>query len=728
MKKCLLFILSITGYFHLQSQSSADAAVQLSALIQVNPAQITLNWVGNGTSNQYQVFRKLKNGTSWSLAIASLPGTTNQFIDNNVIAGVSYEYRVIRTGSNYTGFGYINSGIGVPEIEYRGKLILIVDSSFISGLSSEISRLVKDLEGDGWDIIRHDVNRNSSVMHVKSFIENDFMVDSFKLKSVFILGHVPVPYSGNINPDGHGDHLGAWPADCYYGDADGTWTDISITSTNASPARTQNIPGDGKFDQSVIPSNLEFQVGRVDFNNLPAFSVSELQLLKNYLDKDHEYRNKIYVPIKQAVIDDNFGYFGSEAFAASGYKAFGPLVGPSNVLVADYFTSMSGTSYQWSYGCGGGTYSSASGIGNTTNFSSSNLQGVFTMLFGSYFGDWDSQNNFLRAPLAQGKILTSVWSGRPHYQFHHMAQGEPIGYDVLLTQNNPNGLYYASPTSITGHWVHNALMGDPTLRQDVVAPVSNVIATRIGNNCHISWSASTETNVLGYNIYVKNDSLKSYQKLNNSLISGTTFTDNCLIYPGVYSYMIRSLKLETNPSGSYYNMSTGIADTAFNTHNYASAAAFTFSISGNVVSFFNAPNTASTYSWNFGNGTQGNSANPIITYTANGLYQVTLIGSNICYTDTSDIIFLINEVGLQKAEFAKSFFIVPNPSNGKVRLGSDVYEKTDLNVFSHDGRLVYFKSTIRKEEEIDLSFLNKGLYFVKLSSGGHDAVKKLLIK
>ena len=112
MKKCLLFILSITGYFHLQSQSSADAAVQLSALIQVNPAQITLNWVGNGTSNQYQVFRKLKNGTSWGLAIASLPGTTNQFIDNNVIAGVSYEYRVIRTGSNYTGFGYINSGIG----------------------------------------------------------------------------------------------------------------------------------------------------------------------------------------------------------------------------------------------------------------------------------------------------------------------------------------------------------------------------------------------------------------------------------------------------------------------------------------------------------------------------------------------------------------------------------------------------------------------------------------
>jgi hypothetical protein len=32
----------------------------------------------------------------------------------------------------------------------------------------------------------------------------------------------------------------------------------------------------------------------------------------------------------------------------------------------------------------------------------------FTMLFGSYFGDWDSQDNFLRAPLAQGLTLTNA--------------------------------------------------------------------------------------------------------------------------------------------------------------------------------------------------------------------------------------------------------------------------------------------------------------------------------
>jgi hypothetical protein len=464
MKNFLVVWFSSLFVFDFSAQSAADLAVQLSANVQANPAQITLNWLGNGSSTQYHVFRKLKSATSWGSSIAVLTGTTTQYVDNSVIAGTNYEYRVMRLASGYTGNGYINSGIEIQETEWRGKLILFVDSSFITPLGPEITRLIDDIEGDGWQVIRHDVLRTGSVTHIKDLVVNDYNLDPVNTKAVFLFGHVPVPYSGNLNPDGHADHLGAWPADCYYADVDGFWTDNIVTSTTASPARTQNIPGDGKFDQSLAPSDLELQVGRVDFNGMPTFTLTEQQLLKNYLDKDHHYRKKIFAPVKRAVIDDNFGYFGGEAFAASGYKNFGPLVGPTNVLAADYFTTMTGNSYLWSHGCGGGTYTSAGGIGTTANFAAANLQGVFTMLFGSYFGDWDATNNFLKAALAQGKVLTNVWSGRPHYQFHHMGLGENIGYDILQTQNNSGNLYFASPTQITGKWVHNALMGDPTLQ------------------------------------------------------------------------------------------------------------------------------------------------------------------------------------------------------------------------------------------------------------------------
>lgn len=44
---------------------------------------------------------------------------------------------------------------------------------------------------------------------------------------------VPVAYSGDINPDAHNDHKGAWAADIFYGDLDGRWTDTLINNTSA---------------------------------------------------------------------------------------------------------------------------------------------------------------------------------------------------------------------------------------------------------------------------------------------------------------------------------------------------------------------------------------------------------------------------------------------------------------------------------------------------------------
>lgn len=715
MKKLFTFLLSSIFVLESFAQSSADAAVQINATVQTSTPQITLNWVGNTTTTSYQIFRKLKTATSWGVALATLTGTVNQYVDNTVSVGTNYEYRIIRSGSGYTGYGYINSGINVPVTEYRGKLILLVDSTFITSLNTELKRLQEDLEGDGWDVLRHNVLRTATPQHVRSFVQADYALDPTNTKAVFIVGHVPVPYSGNINPDGHPDHLGAWPTDTYYADVNGVWTDVSVTSTTASPARTQNNPADGKFDQSVIPSDLELQVGRADFANLTTFTLTETQLLKNYLDKDHDYRKKVFTVVKRAVIDDNFGYFSGEAFAASGYKNAACMVPTSSITAADYFTSMTGNNYQWSYGCGGGTYTSASGIGNTTNFSTANLQGVFTMLFGSYFGDWDSQNNFLRAALAQGKVLTNVWSGRVHYQLHHMGLGENIGYGVKLTQNNIGSLYFGSPTGITGRWIHHGLMGDPTLRNDVVAPVSNVVATKVGNNCNISWTASPEPGVLGYNIYMKNDTNTNYVKINSALIAGTTYTDNCLLYKGIYKYMVRAYKLETTPSGSYYNMSEGIADTANSTNGMKAHASFSLSVSGTTVNVTNLSVNTTANNWNFGDGGTATTANAVHTYTANGSYTITLISSNSCNSDTAKLVVNIISASINELNTI-SATVYPNPSNGKitVKLNNRDNEAYEATIYNQEGKLIQRKLNVRDLVDFDLSGEASGLYFLQL--------------
>jgi len=736
MKKIYLSIiicLFSSATFFAQTPTPKDCSVELWATVQVSPPTVTLNWLPNVGTTNYAIARKPKNSSTWTTLSATNPSTTTQYIDNSVTVGTHYEYRVVRTAvlgaQNYTGYGYLNSGIQIPETENRGKLILLVVDNFSLSLAPEIKRLQDDLEGDGWEVLTSYVSTTTAVPAVKTQIVNTYNLDPTNTKALFLFGHIPVPYSGNLYPDGHTDHYGAWPADVYYGDINGTWTDVSVTSNTISPARTQNIPGDGKFDQFTIPSAVELQVGRVDLYGMTSFTASETQLLKNYLDKDHNYRKKVFTTIKRAVIDDNFGSFfpAGESFASSGFKNFGPLVTPTNVVQTDYFTTMTGNSYQWSYGCGGGWFQGAGGIGSTTNFASSNLQGVFTMLFGSYFGDWDVSDNFLRAPLCQGQTLTNAWAGRPNWMFHNMAMGENIGYSTLLTQNNTS-TYYASPYGggITNA-VHVALMGDPSLRNDIVAPVSNVVATKVGNNCNISWSASTETTLVGYNIYMKNDTNKTYVKINASPIAGTTYTDNCLLYPGIYKYMVRALKLETTPSGTYYNMSEGIADTAKNTSYLAVYAQFTNTVSATTVSLNNTSTNASVYSWTLGNGATSTSTNPVITYSANGTYTVILMASNSCNSNTTSAVITILSVGLKDILLSDNFNVYPNPASTIIIVNNDVCEDCALTIYNSEGRQVYYQKSVNDSVKVTVSDYKKGIYLIKLTDKENGTISKKLI-
>ena len=168
------------------AQNLTDAAVQIVATAVSTPPQITLRWPGNASTLQYQVFRKLKSSGTWGTAMATLPSSVLVYTDNSVVAGDNYEYRIVRSGNSYAGYGYCNSGVDVPEVEYRGKLILLVDSTMMNPLAAELDRYVADVTGDGWEVIRHDVLRTGSVLHVKDLILADYAQDTTEIKAVFI--------------------------------------------------------------------------------------------------------------------------------------------------------------------------------------------------------------------------------------------------------------------------------------------------------------------------------------------------------------------------------------------------------------------------------------------------------------------------------------------------------------------------------------------------------------
>lgn len=551
-----LVLFALVGALDTHAQTLGhDRSVRVSATVQTNPPSITLSWLAHSNVTGYSIYRKLKGGTSWGAALATLGAAATTWTDATALVNTSYEYKIVRTTSNLgMGYGYVNSGIQLAMVENRGTVIMLVDNTMAAPLAAQLTTTQTDLENDGWKVLRHDVSRSALPSAIKPLIVADYNADPTNVKAVLLIGHVPVPRSGNLAPDGHGDHFGSWVADVYYGDVNGTWTDNSLITTSASNPVNWNFIGDGKFDQTTIPSPVELAVGRIDMNEMYMFSQSETTLLGNYLNKLHDWKVKAWTAQVRALVDDNFqGY--SDAFSQNGWRGFAPLVGPNNTFVADYFTSLNTGSYLWSYGCGGGWQTGSNGVGTTQDFANGNPQAVFTILFGSYFGDWDSSDNFLRAALASGRTLTNFWAGYPNWFFHHMGMGETIGYATTLTQNNGNGHYEIA--GFNAGRIHVSLLGDPTLRQTIVAPPSNVVAVQSGaTNSVISWNASPDV-VAGYHVYRWQNSTQSWVRRTTNAVAGLTFTDDVTGLTGQVKYMVRALKLETTFSGSYWNLSLG---------------------------------------------------------------------------------------------------------------------------------------------------------------------------
>jgi hypothetical protein len=563
-----------TSFVH--ADNTWEFSVQVSAVIQDSPPSITLSWPQdvNEIPVSYTVHRKSQSDSAWGSGV-TLPGSALNYVDSDVETGGAYEYKIHKVTSAYNGYGFIYVGINAPLIERRGKLILLVDDTMMGVLSAEITRLERDLVGDGWEVLRREVSREASPPAVKAVIQAAYDSDPANVRCVFLLGRIPVPYSGNMAPDDHFEVQGAWPADLYYGDMDGIWTDSSVNNVSAQIPRRWNVPGDGKLDQSGLPSLVELQVGRVDLANMPGRKEwmgpptfpNEVELLRNYLNKNHAFRHRQFTAEPRGLVYDGAGAREGAGFAASGWRNFAPFFGASQIRIAqpdEFLPILATNSHLWSYANGGGDSQSIAYLGGTANFNGGrttdfvemNIKTVFTMLFGSHMGDWDSEDNLMRAVLATPDFgLTCAYAGAPHWFFHHMALGENIGFSARLTQNNPtNAPLYPHEVNQAAGLVHVALMGDPTLRMHVVAPPSALAATSAPGGTQLTWTPSSEP-VEGCHVYFAATSAGPFDRLTGQTVSGAEYFHGTAA-AGVY--MVRAVKLQLSGSGTYFNPSQGV--------------------------------------------------------------------------------------------------------------------------------------------------------------------------
>jgi len=474
----------------------------------------------------YRVARRAP-GEAWQVLADAAPA--GEFRDAAVESGKVYEYGISRAGDRF-GTDYFWAGSRVPLRDRRGTVLLIAENSLIELLAPEIRRLVFDLVGDGWQVVRKTVLSTQAPAEIRAWIRAEYERAPDAVNTVLLLGRVPVFRAGHARPDGHGN--GTSPADVYYG-----------------------AMGDAGFDQDVIPGRVQLAVGRVDFSNMPAFGAGETALLRRYLDRDHAYRHGQLAVVERALVHDNF--FGQpERFAYSGWQNFTTLLPPETVRTVTWPNVRPGMS-QFFYVCGAGHGAAGpvAGFGDAATLVKTPLEGVFTMVFGSFLYEWDRPDNLLRATLAHERgALTCGWAGRPHWYLHSMGMGETIGDCLRRTQNNDGADY--KPVGGYGRGIHIALLGDPTLRLHPVVPPSDLrVQAGSARGVRLNWAASPRK-VNGYHVYRADAEFGPYERITKEPVQGPDLNDPDGT-PAHY-YQVRAVVLQESTTGSYCNSSQGI--------------------------------------------------------------------------------------------------------------------------------------------------------------------------
>ena len=476
-----------------------------------------------------------------------------------------------------TALGYITAGYNLPMVENRGKLLLLVDATMEVPLGPEIAQLKRDLTGDGWTVQVISAARRDSLTDVtaaadtKALIKAAYDADPANVKQVYILGHVPVPYAGNSAWDGHGNHSGAWSADGFYGDMDGTWTDSTVNNNVTANVRLTTCPATARLDQSTIPSTLELMVGRVDLLNMqraPASNVTETALLRRYLRKAHDFKTKrgAYANVERRVlIRDGFGTFGSEGFMRTGW-AWG-FTGVGRPPEVTFDEAPSGN--WW-------TQAARNQLPDGERQRRRQLRDLLQR--GGHGG--------LRTPAVPGGVHVPVrqllrglgcdqqfharpaggqchgrWAGPDlllggtaellHASHGHRGNGGLRDADVdelpvldLQQSGLPAGEFWVGGT-------HCGLLGDPSLRMHVVEPPRHLVATSANSGVSLAWAASTEPNLLGYHVYRADSPDGPFTRLTTTPAASNSYEDTNGTAGNAYTYMVRVLKLENAPGGTY---------------------------------------------------------------------------------------------------------------------------------------------------------------------------------
>jgi PKD repeat protein len=150
-------------------------------------------------------------------------------------------------------------------------------------------------------------------------------------------------------------------------------------------------------------------------------------------------------------------------------------------------------------------------------------------------------------------------------------------------------------------------------------------------------------------------------------------------------------------------------------------ASFSYVENADVITFTNTSTNSDSYSWIFDDGTTSVEQNPSHTYAQNGVYNVGLVATNQCTSDTTYI--QVNVTGASIDENYKNYSISVFPIPGNQYLNFDIQSTKKSNetytLYNNLGQLVLrgeLEINIGKNQhQLNTSSLSSGIYSLKFS-------------
>jgi hypothetical protein len=280
-----------------------------------------------------------------------------------------------------------------------------------------------------------------------------------------------------------------------------------------------------------------------------------VQLLQQYLDKSHRFRHGdlpvrlaergiaygtwLWAPPNNVQDERDFKLFWS---ASRTTGASFPNE-PGRLVVGDPYLQVS-RSFIWGF-LSGTAYANVINRGiPLVQHTTADLKNLsqpppvgFLVLLGSYLGDWNMVDNFLRATLAMPTYsLAAMWTRGDEWRFERTGLGEPLGAHPLA--------YAEPPRELT-------ILGDPTLRVHLLPPPSGFAGQPSAAGMNLTWTA-----VPGVKYYVYSSATPTgpYARITPKPVEGASWVAND--HSG-QTYMVRALQLVTTGCGTYTNISQG---------------------------------------------------------------------------------------------------------------------------------------------------------------------------